>query len=183
MPTPARIALVACVVVLGTAAAWRFRKAPEMTTPIAERGSGLLLRDGGTIAAGDGVWRPLSSPRARPKSPLASIGVGDLSGAATPPLPIPHALRRGPVVHENDGGAAAIGLFESSPADGEPVLHVVVDGDTLASLAQRYLGSAARAEEILRANRRALVNPEILPIGVTLEIPGRTHPASGNRPR
>jgi phage tail protein X len=51
--------------------------------------------------------------------------------------------------------------------------HKVVDGDTLAALAERYLGSAARAEEIYQANRDVLRNPRLLPIGVELKLPPR----------
>ncbi len=56
------------------------------------------------------------------------------------------------------------------PADG-PQVHKIVDGDTLADLAARYLGSAARAMEIFQANRDVLADPELLPIGVELKIP------------
>ena len=47
----------------------------------------------------------------------------------------------------------------------------IVDGDTLAALAQRYLGSPARAGEIFDANRDVLSDPELLPIGAELKIP------------
>jgi nucleoid-associated protein YgaU len=49
--------------------------------------------------------------------------------------------------------------------------HRIVDGDTLAELAERYLGSAARAKEIFEANRNVLSDPALLPIGVELKIP------------
>ena len=49
--------------------------------------------------------------------------------------------------------------------------HTIVDGDTLAALAQRYLGSPARASEIFDANRNVLSDPELLPIGAELKIP------------
>jgi nucleoid-associated protein YgaU len=48
-----------------------------------------------------------------------------------------------------------------------------VDGDTLASLAKRYLGDAARAGEIFEANRDVLPSPDTLPIGAILRIPPR----------
>ena len=46
------------------------------------------------------------------------------------------------------------------------------------ALAERYLGSAARAEEIYQANRDVLRDPKLLPIGVELKLPPR---ASGGR--
>jgi hypothetical protein len=51
--------------------------------------------------------------------------------------------------------------------------HRIVEGDTLATLAQRYLGDASRSGEIHVANIDRLANPEILPLGVTLLIPPR----------
>ena len=49
--------------------------------------------------------------------------------------------------------------------------HRVVDGDSLRTLAARYLGDAGRADEIYQANRKRLSHPDALPIGLTLEIP------------
>lgn len=57
----------------------------------------------------------------------------------------------------------------SSPA--HIVVHRIVDGDTLASLAQRYLGSSQRFREIFEANRDRLLSPDLLPIGAELRIP------------
>jgi phage tail protein X len=56
--------------------------------------------------------------------------------------------------------------------------HTVVDGDTLAALAERYLGSPGRALEIYNANRFLLPSPDVLPIGVELRIPPRVHGAA-----
>ena len=52
-----------------------------------------------------------------------------------------------------------------------PRTHKIVDGDTLPTLADRYLGSASRAGEIFAANRDVLLDPELLPIGAELKIP------------
>ena len=49
--------------------------------------------------------------------------------------------------------------------------HVVVDGDSLKKLAERYLDDPARDGEIYRLNRDVLASPELLPIGVELRIP------------
>ena len=57
-------------------------------------------------------------------------------------------------------------------ADG-PQTHRIVDGDSLADLAARYLGSALCSGEIFQANRDVLADPELLPIGVELKIPYR----------
>ena len=47
----------------------------------------------------------------------------------------------------------------------------VVDGDDLRNLAQRYLNDANRALEIFHANRDVLEQPDLLPLGVELQIP------------
>ena len=62
----------------------------------------------------------------------------------------------------------------TTPADQTARTHRVVDGDTLPALAERYLGSAARAEEIYQANRDVLSDPELLPIGAELKLPPRS---------
>ncbi len=49
--------------------------------------------------------------------------------------------------------------------------HRIVDGDSLPAIAQRYLGSAARANEIFELNRNVLSDPELLPIGLELKLP------------
>jgi nucleoid-associated protein YgaU len=47
------------------------------------------------------------------------------------------------------------------------------DGDTLESVAERYLGDRERAAEIFELNRDVLPRPDVLPIGVTIVIPPR----------
>ncbi|MCH7725494.1 MAG: LysM peptidoglycan-binding domain-containing protein [Planctomycetes bacterium] len=50
------------------------------------------------------------------------------------------------------------------------ITHIVEDGDTLADLAEHYLGDPARYLEIFRANPQ-LQSPTELPINMKLEIP------------
>ena len=64
--------------------------------------------------------------------------------------------------------------FTSIPETEEPRSHIVVDGDSLAKLAGRYLDDPHRAAEIYELNRHVLTNPELLPIGVELAIPSRS---------
>jgi nucleoid-associated protein YgaU len=49
--------------------------------------------------------------------------------------------------------------------------HIVVDGDSLEKLAERYLDDPTLDDEIYRLNRDVLASPELLPIGVELQIP------------
>jgi nucleoid-associated protein YgaU len=78
--------------------------------------------------------------------------------------PVPQFARDYPVETEKTA-------VESSQR--EPIEHRIVDGDTLAGLAQRYLGEPGRAVEIFDANRDVLSNPELLPIGAVLKMPMR----------
>lgn len=51
--------------------------------------------------------------------------------------------------------------------------HVIVDGDSLAKLAGRYLDDPRRSDEIFALNRSVLSDPDLLPIGAELKIPAR----------
>ncbi|MGA2618710.1 MAG: hypothetical protein ABSF26_13940 [Thermoguttaceae bacterium] len=55
--------------------------------------------------------------------------------------------------------------------------HRIADGDSLVTLAERYLGSPDRALEIFEANRDVLSHPQLLPIGTELKIPPQNRPA------
>jgi hypothetical protein len=62
--------------------------------------------------------------------------------------------------------------------DEGPRKHVVIDGDSLARLAGRYLDDPRRGTEIYEANRSVLTDPDLLPIGVEILIPDRTSTAA-----
>lgn len=73
-------------------------------------------------------------------------------------------------------------LFNSQPftasagqPDEQPAIprrtHRVKDGDTLRSVAVRYLRDPERAREIFDENRDLLSDPELLPVGALLRIP------------
>jgi nucleoid-associated protein YgaU len=49
--------------------------------------------------------------------------------------------------------------------------HRITDGDSLESLAQRYLGQAERASEIYALNGDILTAPDLLPLGRIIRIP------------
>ena len=59
--------------------------------------------------------------------------------------------------------------FPASP----PRQHTLRDGDTLESLALRFLGEPGRADEIFQANRDVLSDPNLLPVGTRIVIPRR----------
>ena len=61
-----------------------------------------------------------------------------------------------------------------------PRTHVVIDGDSLARLAGRYLDDPRRSGEIFEANRRVLNDPDLLPIGAEIIIPHRVNPSAAD---
>jgi nucleoid-associated protein YgaU len=89
----------------------------------------------------------------------------------TPGLP-PTAVADGNLPPQGPPTPAAVGPLQSETAPPGPMRkHRIRDGDTLPVLARRYLGDAARANEIFEANRQLLSRPDILPLGKVLQIP------------
>lgn len=88
----------------------------------------------------------------------------------TPPPPLPATFTREPSP-EFAPTAPFSFVSDAEQDDVGPRKHRVRDGDTLANLAERFLGDAARAPELLEANRASIKNPDLLPIGAELTIP------------
>lgn len=64
-----------------------------------------------------------------------------------------------------------------------PRTHVVRAGETLWSLAERYLGDGHRWREIQQLNPEIITAPQQLPVGATITLPGvRTAPAAPAAP-
>ena len=127
-----------------------------------------LLALGGPTAG-----RPKSTPEGTPwltntaaDEPQAAADRSHLPFAAQDPPP--PAIAR----HYPHGGP----LDDSPRAAAPSTTHRVADGDSLASLAQRYLGDASHAADLFLANRQVLSDPELLPIGALLTIPARQTP-------
>ena len=78
-----------------------------------------------------------------------------------------------PVTEATAPAAPSSAATEDHPPAGAPASHTILDGDTLASLAERYLGSSDRGVEIYEYNRDVLTSPDLLPIGKVLQIPPR----------
>lgn len=70
----------------------------------------------------------------------------------------------------DDKRSAAIVRLPKVADSASIVRHRVVDGDSLETLAERYLGTAQRADQIYQANRERLASPDLLPIGTELTI-------------
>jgi len=67
--------------------------------------------------------------------------------------------------------AAKPGLPGPGAADAEEQLHLVVAGDTLSALAQKYYGKASLYMKIFEANKDILKDPNLIKIGQKLRIP------------
>jgi nucleoid-associated protein YgaU len=118
-------------------------------------------------AAGSPPAAPLIA--ADPISPQIRTTFFPGPGAAPPQL---ETMPLAPAVA---GSAAAAGGRELAVE-----LHTIRDGDTLHSLAQKYLGDAGQADLLYRLNRDLLPSPEMLPIGARLRIPrAARHAARG----
>lgn len=105
-------------------------------------------------------WRPSTRTAEKPRSEPASEArrpvapYRTIAATAKPPAQSPPPKPVSP----------------APPQAARTITHRIADGDTLASLAARYLGSASRWREIFAANRDRLANPDILPIGAELRI-------------
>jgi nucleoid-associated protein YgaU len=93
--------------------------------------------------------------------------------AKEPPrlAPPPNMARSYPGSSTFQGNAT--GLFEPNRQRTIRRTHEVQDGDTLESLAQRYLGDRSRWREIFDVNREQIPQPELLPLATKLVIPSK----------
>ncbi len=107
---------------------------------------------------------------------------------AYPERPTVNAHRLSPEVFrelaQRPIGAKLTDVDKRASSPTKPVTHKISDGDTLHTIAQRFLGDADRYREIFEANRDQLSNPEVLPIGTELRIPlGDTHSSEMGAPQ
>jgi nucleoid-associated protein YgaU len=116
-----------------------------------------------------------SDPEIRADQAVGETNVPGATMPAAPPWAEPgdanSVQARAASLSSNAGFDQSAGALRSPP-EGRPLrTHRVVDGDTLAKLAGRYLGGPERSYEIFEANRDVLRSPDELPIGVLLKIP------------
>ena len=90
---------------------------------------------------------------------------GSAPGASSPPPAAPSATAGTPAA----GQAAGQPVAQVAPAGART--HVVRKGDTLGAIAKQYLGSVTRADDIYRANKDLLADPDHLSVGQVLRIP------------
>ncbi len=166
-----RLMTAAAVMLVGLGLALFFRRpSAETDLPIAVQSDPLVLRkqpDVQTIAVAESPppSLPASPPEPRPSSPT----IVTPSDQPAPPPELPKTYPVGSQPASTRWGASLSEMLPESAS--APPTHKIIDGDSLALLAERYLGSASRAMEIYEANRNVLAHPEILPIGAELKIP------------
>ncbi len=163
---------------LGLGLALFFRRpSAETNLPVSVQSGPLVLRkqpDPRTFSASE------SSPAAAHPLPAAPLEPRRVSPAivtpadrTAPPPDLPKSYPNSSQAVSTRWGASLREMLpdpEGTPASAPPT-HRIIDGDSLALLAERYLGSASRAMEIYEANRNVLAQPDILPIGAELKIP------------
>jgi len=179
--------IMAASVVLGSGAivALLFRQEPPQPDPQAPRNFGqLVLRKATTPLPVEsyGSEAPLpTEPNSDAPSPARDCERTTIVTLVEQEDSPPSLPRNYPATNsvEDSRWGTAIGLTfpQRNGSSPEKRTHKVVDGDTLRSLARRYLGSADRHGEIFEVNKQLLSDPELLPIGAKLTIPVDTNPA------
>jgi len=171
---------------VGLGLALCFRRAPNETELTIPAPGDALTRQAQPVPRSIAVTQlpPAPQPRSLPPAPDGPRQVSPT--VVTPgdqPAPPPEFPKSYPGDNQAAGTRWGASMTEMLPAAagapyGSPPTHKVVDGDSLALLAERYLGSQSRAMEIYQANRNVLTQPDILPIGVELKIPRTEQSAS-----
>ncbi len=105
--------------------------------------------------------RPLPPLHASSEKPSVGAKAVEQTAAAAKPDP-------------EDVAAARAEPGTSAPPAGEFAEHTVQFGETLSSIANRYLGSQSRYGLIFEANRDRLTSADRLQVGMKLRIPVRT---------
>lgn len=177
-----RILLVLGLVLVGLVAAWPFRRsAPPAPLPTSTRSVldvPLRRPDVALEVSVASQASPASELHQDPAETLSPEHVAhrvlrpDLESLAPPPALPPDfgTLAAGLETSRRQWQPARMKLPLSSPAMRR---HRLTDGDSLERLAERYLGSATRADEIFAANRDVLSEPDLLPLGRIIRIPPR----------
>jgi nucleoid-associated protein YgaU len=181
------LACVAGVLGAGVLAAWPFRQYSPHSTPPPTATAPLDL----TLRRQDVTLK--ASPSSD-TSPAVGLDVADQEGNLKPVQPAAFSVSRPDL--EDLGPPPELPMAFSPVTSRPPGVFVprvpqvdrwlekqmrprqykLRDGDTLESLAERWLGSRTRAGEIYQANREVLASPDLLPLGVTIVIPPRAAP-------
>lgn len=167
-PPPLKAAVIFIVLVVAIVAALTFKRKPETPAESGIAPQRITVKKPPTTE-GTGTHL-LGKINRAPSVEVVSEQRGPVDLAAPPPT-LAKDFPQEPLIDVAGGKASAWGDESNVSSDKGPRTHRILDGDTLASLAERFLGDSARAGELLEANRALISNPELLPIGVELVIP------------
>jgi hypothetical protein len=167
-----KIGLALGILLVGAVAAFFFRHepAPDKPLPALQTAEALDHR----IAEKD------RTPYLQgPESPQTAAG-DPFSGADPFHSDQPGGLVPDPIPLGNDpmDAASNSASLAARPQPAAATHHVVQRGETLSSIAAKYLGSAARFEEVYQANTDRLRDANDLRVGMELRIPGREVPVA-----
>jgi nucleoid-associated protein YgaU len=179
MPLGIRLSVVAFVLLIGVGSAMLFRKQPtESASTDRSTPDPLLLRKAPTAAA-----RPATVVRAAkqtttgaPREVSVLRNTPDRKVIPPPDIDTSFNTPLMPKRPKANGASPGSDVPERLPNPSQRV-RIVVDGDSLKSLAHRYLGSSNRFMEIYEANLNVLSSHDMLPIGTRLKIPVDPPPA------
>jgi phage tail protein X len=184
-----KIAAAAGVLLVGTVVAMLFRRDPPPPgPPVPGTSDQLILRKPPAApAAADPTWQPAHGHEMSQAAPVGSqepprvVTIVTPSDAATPP----DLARSYPDASSPGSSRWGISMGQMLPEavapEAPPRTHTIVDGDSLAALAERYLGGKEAAAAIFAANRDVLTDPQILPIGAELKIPAKAEDETPGR--
>jgi nucleoid-associated protein YgaU len=187
-----KLAIAGAILIVGIGTALAFRREQAAEAPAAAQATKALSQSPASRAA---QRKPLPEPtlagRIEPYLPRAQTdSVHDTPASFTvearDPLQTDSPLKWQTVRRPDESSAAAATEPDRNMVDqfsGEnPTAtrrlaagkrHKIVDGDTLAGIARRYLGAGERSLDLFEYNRDVLLTPELLPIGKELRIPPR----------
>jgi nucleoid-associated protein YgaU len=186
-----KLAIAGAILIVGIGTALVFRREHSAEAPAAAQAPEALKQSNGDkIRPRQLPPEPALAGRIEPYSPTAQTdSVRNASAgfsAERNPLQTDSPLKWQTVRRTDESPAAATTQPDRAivdrPAGDSPAAihgrasderHKIVDGDTLAGLARRYLGANERSSDLFEYNRDVLVTPEILPIGKELRIPPR----------
>ncbi|MDA7978768.1 MAG: hypothetical protein MPJ50_08365 [Pirellulales bacterium] len=197
-----RLAIAFLVVAAGAALAWAFRQPDSAVEQSSNISRGIVYRESPpppVPTAHLSVRNPLpgtsteeaSLPSAEPAHMQRTFAAASSDGLINV-VPrsrevhggdaIAHTARRIPPISAGASGSINQPVLSANPPQPPDMngfratrarKHLIADGDTLADLAELYLGDAGRAEEIFEHNRDQLPAADVLPLGATIVIPAR----------
>ncbi len=157
-----KTAAALCILLVGISMAMLFRHdRPQVGPPGPDAADELLLRYRGPGDAlgirSKGIGRSATTQPEPPQAmanPQPATVVTPLDRHESPPSLAPDYPETERPASSRWGVSMDMMLPVTTSAEDEAHTHTVVDGDTLAALAERYLGSSARAEEDLPSQSR-----------------------------